>query len=280
MNAHSEFELLHHKCGRTFKSKWCNIYRNPSEKEKNRHGTRCPFCNANQLESSHALVLKQVWQHEKIGTIIEDKSCINPHTNHPLPTDIVNHDEKIAIEIQSWFHDFEDQKIKDKIKKEYWLNRGYKFYAIDQRDYTILEMIQIFFPYISSIPEYIDFGYSNKINDVMIQDLLNKGYKIPEVAKMVNCKQHQIYDAMQYNRITYPKNYINACYTPIIKFSLDGQYLCSYDSISEAARSESVKPANISACIGHKRYRSSGFIWIPQTLYNQPTFNILNHIKK
>ena len=37
---------------------------------------------------------------------------------------------------------------------EYWLNKGYKMYQIDIRDYTILEMIQIFFPDIDKIPDY------------------------------------------------------------------------------------------------------------------------------
>ena len=89
------------------------------------------------IESSHALVLKQVWLYEYPDTITEDKSCINPLTNHPLPTDIVNHNLKIAIEIQSWFHDFKDQQEKDEIKRNFWINKGYSFYALDQRDYTI-----------------------------------------------------------------------------------------------------------------------------------------------
>lgn len=65
-NAYSKFEVRHKSCGRTFYSKWCNIHRNASEKEPNRHGTRCLFCESNQLESTHALVLKQVWLHEKM----------------------------------------------------------------------------------------------------------------------------------------------------------------------------------------------------------------------
>jgi len=258
-NAYSEFGIIHKTCGRIFYSKWSNIHRNPSEKEPNRHGTRCPFCEASQLESTHALILKQIWLHEKEGTIVEDMSCINPNTNHPLPTDIVNHTEKIAIEVQSWFHDFEDQKVKDKIKKDFWIAQGYNFYAIDQRDYTVLEMIKIFFPYIEELPTYIDFNYSNKINDVKIQYMLNDGMSVSEIAKIVNCKPHTIYDAIRYGRIQYPRNYKNKSFTPIVQLDRDYNYISEYDSIKEAIDTTGAK--YISSALLAGRHYSGGYIW-------------------
>lgn len=165
--------IKHLKCGRTFYNSWNNINRKRCLSEDNlstnKTGAKCPHCECNQLESTHALVLKQVWLHEFPDTVVEDKSCVNPDTNHSLPTDIVNHNQKIAIEIQSWFHDFEDQKQKDKIKEKYWKSIGYNFYAVDQRDYTVLEMIQLFFPDIQSVPSYIDLDYSNKIDEKKVQ---------------------------------------------------------------------------------------------------------------
>lgn len=135
--AREPLEFRHKKCGRIFKNKWINVCRKRYLKKlgTNKTGAMCSFCEPTQLESTHALVLKQVWIHEHPDTEAEERSCINPNTNCSLPTDIVNHRLKIAIEVQSWFHDFEDQKVKDMIKKEYWVNRGYKFYAVDQRDY-------------------------------------------------------------------------------------------------------------------------------------------------
>lgn len=64
-------------------------------------------------ESSTASIVKQVFKHEFPDTILEDKSCINPKTGRILPTDIVNHDLKIAIEIQSTYHDETYQIEKD-----------------------------------------------------------------------------------------------------------------------------------------------------------------------
>ena len=109
--------IKHKTCGRVFENSWYNIGRRRylDNVGTNKTGAFCPFCNAKQLESSHALILKQVWKHEYPKTIIEDKSCINPKTNCVMPTDIVNHELKTAIEIQSWFHDFPDQKEKDEI---------------------------------------------------------------------------------------------------------------------------------------------------------------------
>ena len=230
-------------CNRVFKQSWGNIYRKRylNSITDNKTGARCPHCDYSQLESSHALVLKQVWLHEEKDTIVEDISCVNPLTNHTLPTDIVNHRLKIAIEVQSWFHDFEYQKAKDKIKKDYWISKGYSFYAVDQRNYTILKMIQIFFPNIDSIPDYIDFNYSNKINDIQIQRLLNEGNTIIETAKIVNCKPHQIYDAIYYGRITYADGYIPSNHTPVVKLDLNGQYLNRYNSISEASKANGIK---------------------------------------
>lgn len=258
-NAQSKFLIIHNKCGRLFYAKWVNIHRKATIKEPNRHGTRCPFCNAVQLESTHALILKQVWLYEKPGTVVEDISCINQNTSHPLPTDIVNHSDKIAIEIQSWFHDFDDQKKKDKIKRDFWISRGYSFYALDQRNYTVLNMIKIFFPYIDELPEYIDFEYSNKLNDVKIQRLLNAGKSIREIAKEENCKTHTIYDAIRYGRIKYPANYKNKSLSPVVQLDLDYQYITEYQSIKEAKKATGVKYISEKLCQG--KHDFGGFIW-------------------
>lgn len=129
VNNKTPLAFRHNKCGRIFENKWINIARGRYEDDltDNKTGLFCPHCNTKQLESTHAAVLKQVWFHEETDTIVEDGSCINPNTNCHLPTDIVNHRLKIAIEIQSWFHDFDKQQIKDEIKKNFWVDKGYDF---------------------------------------------------------------------------------------------------------------------------------------------------------
>lgn len=171
----SDSELtIQHNCGRTFPATWRNLNRKATVNEPNRHGTKCPFCEANRLESAHALILKQVWAHEVLGTICEDRSCVNPKTNCAMPTDIVNHNLKIAIEIQSWFHDkdIRDRWWKDQYKQQYWISQGYDFFAIDHRKFTVIGLIQLFFPYIKEVPDYVDVQYSNKMNEKIIQEIL------------------------------------------------------------------------------------------------------------
>ena len=267
-------KIIHRKCGCVFEKSWINISRNRFKNSisDNKTGALCPFCEMKNIESSHALVLKQVWLYEYPDTITEDKSCINPLTNHPLPTDIVNHNLKIAIEIQSWFHDFKDQQEKDEIKRNFWINKGYSFYALDQRDYTILEMINVFFKKYTSIPEYIDFHYSNKINDVEIQKLLNNGIKVPQIADIVRCNSHCIYDAIRYGRISYPYNYINACKQSIVQLDINGNLIQEFESISDAIKQTNSK--NISRCLNSHRNFSNGYYWVKKEEYDSGNYQI------
>lgn len=201
--------ILHRKCNRTFDAKWINLYRKASQEEPNRHGTRCPYCTGLRSQSLHAVVLKQLFLELQDGTVVEDQSCRNPLTNCILPTDIVNHKNKIAIEIQSWFHDFDDQKIKDKIKKDYWENRGYTVYTPDIRDYTVLGMAQIFFPNLDEIPDWIQYDFENKLDVNIAQELLNNGLLVSDVALEMGVTPHRIYDAIHNKKLQYPGNYRN-----------------------------------------------------------------------
>ena len=201
--------ILHKKCNKTFEAKWINLYRKPSDKEPNRHGTRCPHCTGLRSQSLHTVVLKQLFLKLRDGTVVEDQSCRNPLTNCIMPTDIVNHKEKIAIEIQSWFHDSEDRKIKDKIKKEYWEKRGYTVYTPDIRHYTVLGMAQIFFPKLDKIPNWVQYDFESKLNVDVAQELLNNGLLVSDVALEMGVASHRIYDAIYNKRLLYPENYKN-----------------------------------------------------------------------
>ena len=204
-----ELEILHTLCGETFYTTWSNLNRKPSEIEPNRHGTQCPYCTGLRIQSLHAVVLKQLFQKLKSGTVIEDKSCRNPLTNYILPTDIVNHHDKIVVEIQSWFHDRLEQKVKDKIKKDYWESIGYTVYTPDIRHYTVLEMAQLFFPNLDKIPDWIHYNFESKLNTDIAQELLNNGLLVSEVAKEMGVSPHRIYDSIYNKNLVYPNNYKN-----------------------------------------------------------------------
>lgn len=225
-----EFVCL--KCNTHIFKTWSNIYRTDRE---TRTFIQCPNCDV-RLESLHALVLKQLFLRFHPDTIPEERSCINPNTCKVMPTDIVNHRLKIAIEIQSEWHDNKKSEIKDKIKEDFWINKGYDFYALDIRDYTILEMCQIFFK-ITKIPDNINFNYSNKINIKEIQKLLNQKIKVPVIADMLGINPHRIYDALQTGSLYYPEGYIKSTNKPVLMFDMKMNLLGEFDSIQKAADS-------------------------------------------
>lgn len=199
-NENLKFQCL--LCGEIVESPWKNVNKND---KSNRTHVFCPNCDG-RTESLHALILKQLFLHYYPDTITEEKSFINPYTNKICPTDIVNHNLKIAIEIQSYWHDFEDKKFKDELKKEYWISKGYRFYDPDIRNYTIIEMCQLFFD-IDFIPDWINYSYSNKLNLKEIQNKLNNGFIVSQIAKQLNINKHRIYDAIYDKKLFYPQNY-------------------------------------------------------------------------
>ena len=269
----------HNICGRTFENKWINISRGRYNNGigTNQTGLFCPHCQTKQLESMHALILKQIWLHEEPDTIVEDGSCYNPITGCQLPTDIVNHRLKIAIEIQSWFHDKEEQRRKDCIKRQFWIDNGYDFYAIDHRDYSVIEMIQMFFPLIDTIPDYIDYDYSNKFDTVTAQKLLNEYASVNKVAEIMKCNPHKIYDFIYHGLMKYPDNYIKDCYTPVVQLDLNKNFIASFNTIKEAGDLTGVSPYNISTCLLDGRNYAGGYYWVYKKDYDANNYIIIEH---
>lgn len=190
------------RCGEIINISWRNVNKND---KVSRNHIVCLNCDGRN-ESLHASILKQLFLYNYPDTIVEDKTYRNPITNKICPTDIVNHRLKIAIEIQSQWHDFEDIKIKDKMKKDYWLNKNYRFYSPDIRDYSILEMCQIFFD-INELPKWINYEYGNKLNIKEIQNMLNNNLTVLEIADKLSINPRRIYDAIYSKKIFYPSNY-------------------------------------------------------------------------
>lgn len=244
------------RCGEIVKQIWRNINKNDI---KNRFHVICPNCDG-RIESIHALVLKQMFKYYYPDTVEEDPTYINEKTGKISPTDIVNHRLKIAIEIQSQWHDFDDIKEKDIRKKKFWINKGYAFYDPDIRDYTVLEMCQLFFN-IDRLPNFINYNYSNKLNIKQAQELLNNGLSMNNIAKKMNVSVHRLYDAVQSKKISYPTNYIRGDYSPVIQFDMEWNEISRYKSIAEAAKINSIPSGNIASILDNGRYYSSGYYW-------------------
>ena len=270
-----KLEILHKECGTVFKMPWTDLQ---DMFRRNREGTlieHCPCCRKRKRESYHASVLKQVFIHEYPDTVLEEKGCVNPLTKYPLPTDIVNHRLKIAIEIQSSRHDNDYQQTKDRIKKKYWQDKGYAFYDPDIRDYNVLELIQLFFPTISEIPKYINLKFSESLNCPLIQDYLDKGWSIKNIAKQLGIKHASILSAICDKRIVLPQNYKEDIlnWIPVVQLDFDGNLLREFCSIGEANR-QGFTLAAIQRVLysGQPQYKNS--YWIKKRDYEQGNYFI------
>ena len=257
------------RCGTIVEKSLSNLMRHDNQHK----GISCPNCD-DTLESLHALVLKQLFKHFYPDSIEEDKSCINPNTGKVMPTDIVNHSLKIAIEIQGQWHRFDNQKVRDNIKKEYWINRGYKFYDYKIDGVSVLEYAQYFFPDLKEIPSWIKMDYNKKLNLIDIQKKLDSGMKVQAIAKQLSINAHRIYDAIQENKLYYPDEYIKNTRKSIVMLDMHRNYQKEYNSYTDAAKENNIDLSGIISCIYTESYYSNGHFWIPKDLYESGNYNI------
>lgn len=237
----------------------------------------CPNCDGN-TESLHALVLKQIFKYYYPDSIEEEKSCINPNTKCVMPTDIVNHRLKIAIEVQGQYHKIPAQKERDLIKKQFWENKQYTFYDYPIDNVPVLTYIQYFFPDLKEIPDWVDFNYNSKLNLHVIQKMLDDGYKVLEIADELSINVHRIYDALHLGNLMYPQDYIKGTRRPVIMLDKDLRYLKEYPSFSDAEIDNEITRGLIASCVYYGTYHSNGHYWIPKDLYTNGFIKQLHNI--
>ena len=153
----------------------------------------CISCKNELRESVMASVLKQVLKHEYTDTVFEyDAGCIGPGGG-VCRYDIYIPCKNMLIECQSRFHDLNSNN--DELKKEYAVSKGYEFVAIDSRDYTPIEAIQLILPHIVEIPGYVNTN-SNTVYSFSLenaQKLLDEGKTCRQVADRLGVRYDTIY---------------------------------------------------------------------------------------
>ena len=102
-------------------------------------------------------------------------------------------------------------------------------------------------------------SYSNKIDEIKIQALLNEGNSVKEVATKLKYNPHTIYDAIGAGKITYPENYQRKDWSPVLQYDLNGNFLNEYPTIKNAMDETGVK--NISSTLFNGRHFSGGYNW-------------------
>lgn len=147
----------------------------------------CWNCAQSLKESKLANILKQVCIHEDRSTIIEYDAGFRGKNGGISRYDIYIKSRNLLIECQSRLHLDPEH---DYNKKLYAKNNHYNFLEIDNRKYSELEAIQLLFPWINEIPDYIDFSTLNGNNYLVdknrVQQLLDAGLTYKEIACRLN----------------------------------------------------------------------------------------------
>ena len=143
------------------------------------------------------------------------------------------------------------------------------------RNYSILEMIQLFFPKIAKVPEYIDYKFSNCINHVEVQKMLDNGYTIKEICSETNYSKASIHNAIKAKRILLPDGYKNKVFNikPIVQLGKDGTYINRFESLCEADRN-GFKSGTIRRVLMKKQNFSYNYFWVFEDDYNNHNYSI------
>ncbi|PLS19356.1 hypothetical protein CVD28_02775 [Bacillus sp. M6-12] len=195
--------LLHvcPSCGQDWNVTPNNILRGTQE---------CICCSSNRKESFMAKVLKQVFKHFHPDTEWEVDLGFRGQKGGVSRYDIYIPSFNLVIECQSAFHDEKERKNHDKKKKVYALEKDYKYIALDSRDYTPLEAIQLFFPFLNKIPNFVDMNKDTTRTWSLkeAQASLNEFHTFKEISEKLGIKPHVISSCINRKLLTKPKGYV------------------------------------------------------------------------
>lgn len=224
-------------------------------------GKWCIHCANMQKESKMASILKQVLKHEFESTIWEYDIGFKGFKGGTSKYDIYVPELNLLIECQSNYHD--RTKGKDELKKEYAINNGYDFIELDCRDFTPLECIQLFFPYIDEIPDYVDLDLNTSINWNIqeVQSMIsNTDYTLPEICNILNIKISSLHYRISTGEIILPDD--KKIEEPIVVLNLNGEYITQYESIAEACRQNiNFRSSDICSCCKGKQKTHRGYLF-------------------
>ena len=236
-----------------------------------KYGFRCPECSKESLESIMATTLKQTLKHEYPDTLWEFDAGFKTENNYTSKYDIYVIFLNLLIECQSVYHDDDIMKARDKLKKQFALDNNYNYMELDSRDYTPLEAIQLFFPYIIEIPDYIEFD-KNTLKDWDNKDaqrLLDEGFTYIEVANAIGATYNAICHAISRRILIKPETYVRKGIS-IVCLTKDDKFIKTYDSSDIAAKElGGSNGSSISSCLtktpdkkGKVKETAFGFKWM------------------
>ena len=224
---------------------------------------RCPECVREYSESRMATTLKQVFKYEYQDTLWEYDIGFRTDKNGISKYDIYVLRLNLLVECQSEYHDDEIHMARDKLKKQFAINKGYNYIALDNRDYSPLEAVQLFFPNIKEIPEYVDDSKNTRRgwNLKIAQELLNNGDTYIKVANKVGTTYGAIHSAIVRKILIKPDDYQKAQGIKIACLSLNDKLIKIYNSVRSAAIDlGKANGTSISSCLSKKPRSDTGRI--------------------
>lgn len=264
--AHNHIVMKHNICG--------HEYEVATSKFKN--GRRCPRCaDMMSVSYTHAvisLLAERYFEDVHFEYDIGFRGSKGGISRYDLYIGALN----LLIEFQSRYHDSAKQIIKDKYKKDFAISKGFEYIAIDHRGQSTLECINAMFPFLSEIPSDLNLERFNKLNIGIAQELLNEGLVIKEVAEEMDVNDSAIRNAIQRGDIVYPEDYHSYALNKVktVQLTLDGEYVNTFDSISEAVRVTGCK--SVPAVLNGKLNHSGGFFWVNEDDYIAKNYTLPN----
>lgn len=233
----------------------------------------CSFCNLEMRESHLANNLKRFCKYVFKDTVLEAKiGCIS-EKNRDMPFDIYIPSLNILVELQSEYHDNEEQRDRDAIKRNFAIKKGYVYYEFDCRDYDVYDVIEIMFNNSKYDNDYIDYCINQiKTNTIMLWDI-DKAQRLindtlltyGEIAEILGTTKSAITNAVATKKIennrTKRSNKNNKNKRPVIQYSKDNVYINEYPSIAEASRKTNTSEDSIHFCCKGKSSVGGDFIW-------------------
>jgi len=223
---------------------------------------RCPVCSQEQKESVMASTLKQVLRYEYSHTKWEYDAGFKIDNNISRYDIYVPELNNLLIECQSEYHDDEKHIINDQLKKQFAIDNGYEFIAIDKRDFTIIEILKFFIPHIDKIPDYIQINKNTTRSwDIEnAQKLLDTGHTYIDIANILETSATAIRASVGDNGLIKPNNYIFQG-ANIVCLSMDNNLIKTYNSCTSAAKDlGKANGTSISSCLTKKPRSDTGKI--------------------
>ena len=233
------------------------------------HGKWCPHCANLLKESKMASTLKQVLRMEFSSTIWEHDIGFRGERGGHSSYDIYIPELNILIECQSEYHDCEEQNNLDIKKEQFAIDNGYEYLAIDYRSFEPLMAIQLFFPNLKQVPNYVDYTKNTRVDwDINEAQFLldNTDLNQKEIANKINADIGSFYDKIHRDILKLPVE--KSMKIPVVQLALNGEFISKYDYARECELIYGYHVGNICSCCKGNQNTYKGFLWMYESDYN------------